>query len=124
MHNKMIYNILDHPTGDTLCKEAIKYLKTRYGKGFGTMIDNFNNEKNNFSLDSYWKEYDNPLFLSSYGAEVYYNGIYIGDIEADQAEVDEVEVDDIVELLEEKLAFIKWRKKILRDRKGKDSRHC
>lgn len=117
MHNKMIYHILDHPNGDTICKEAIKYLKKRYGKGFGTMIDNFNKKEKNFNLDSYWKKYDNPNFSQSYGAEVYYKGIYIGDIEADQAEMDEVEVDDIVELLEEKMAFIEWRKHRDRDRK-------
>ena len=113
MISKMLHNILDHPNGDILCKEAVKYLRKRYGKGFGTMIDDFNKKEKNFNLDSYWKEYDNPNFFTSYGAEVYYKGIYIGDIEAYQAEMDEVEVDDIVELLEEKMAFIEWWKKIL-----------
>ena len=74
------------------------------------MIDDFNKEEKEFALQSYWKEYDNPNLFTSYGAEVYYKDIYIGDIEADQGEMDEVEVDDIVELLEEKLAFIEWRK--------------
>lgn len=110
MNSKMIHKILEHPNGATLCKEAIKYLKTKYGEGFGTMIWEFNKTEKDFALQSYWAEYDNPIIPSFYGAEVYYKDIYIGDIEADQAEMNEVEVDDIVELLEEKMAFIEWKK--------------